>query len=255
VPASAAEAAAFMSTLLMLHGIGSSGTSWARSIARLKDAFRCIAPDLPGYGDAPDPTGEPSLDTFVEFAAQLAAGVPVHVVGVSFGALIGLALTRRHPGLVRSLVVADATLGRAMLPPAEREGWLAGRLALGVDLPARADERAREIAGPAASADVLAEIAANMRRARPAGYAYVARVIARTDATPWLGELRVPALVVCGQHDGVVGLALSRTIAERLPGSRLETIARAGHAPHVEEPDAFAAAVRTFVAGVEAAAV
>jgi pimeloyl-ACP methyl ester carboxylesterase len=234
----------------MLHGIGSSGTSWARQIARLGDAFHCIAPDLPGYGDAADPSGEPSLETFVAFAEQRTGGTPVHVVGVSFGALIALAFARRRPDLVRSLVVADATLGRGALPPAEREAWLAGRFALAADLQVRADERAREIAGPDATPDALAEIAANMRRARPAGYRYVAEVIARTDATPWLGEIEVPALVVCGEHDGVVGLALSRTIAERLPGSRLVTIARAGHAPHIEEPDAFAAAVRTFVAVV-----
>ena len=239
----------------MLHGIGSSGTSWARQIARLGDTFRCVAPDLPGYGDASDPVGEPSLDRVVAFTAELAGGAAVHVVGVSFGALVGIALARRRPELVRSLVVADATLGRAMLPPAERDAWLAGRRALGADLQARADERAREIAGPDAAPDVLAEIAANMRRARPAGYGYVAEVIARTDASPWLDEIRVPALVICGEHDGVVGLALSRTIAERLRGSRLVTIPRAGHAPHVEEPDAFAAAVRTFVTGVEAAAV
>lgn len=243
------------STLLMLHGIGSSGTSWARQIARLGDAYRIVAPDLPGYGDAPDPTGEPSLDRIVDTVAALAADGPVHVVGVSFGALVGLALARRRPELVRSLVVADATLGRATLPPDERARWVADRFALGDELQARADERAREIAGPDAAPDALAEIAANMRRARPAGYRYVAEVIGRTDALPWLGEIRVPTLVVCGEHDGVVGLALSRTIAERLPGTRLITIAHAGHAPHIEQPDAFAQAVRTFVAGVEAAAV
>jgi 3-oxoadipate enol-lactonase len=68
---------------------------------------------------------------------------------------------------------------------------------------------------------------------------------------PWLETIAVPALVVCGEHDTVVGLALSQTIAARIPGARLVTIPGAGHAPNVERPDEFATAVREFVDGVE----
>ena len=237
--------------LLLLHGIGSSATSWARQCERLAGEFRLIAPDLPGYGDSPDPEGPPSLDTIADALAGLLDG-PTHVVGVSFGALAALALSRRHPRLVRSLVLADATLGRGMLPPDERERWRLGRLGLADELQARAGERAREIAAPGASDDLLAELAGNMQRARAAGYRNVTEIIAATDARPWLDTVAVPALVICGEHDGVVGLALSQQIAERIPDARLATIAGAGHAPNVERPDDFAAAVRAFVEGVEA---
>jgi pimeloyl-ACP methyl ester carboxylesterase len=53
--------------------------------------------------------------------------------------------------------------------------------------------------------------------------------------------------VLCGVHDRVVGLPLSQTIAKTIPGATLVTFADAGHAPHVEQPDEFAAAVRAFV--------
>ncbi len=237
-------------TLLLLHGIGSSATSWQRQIDRLAGDYTLIAPDLRGYGDSSDPAGTPSLDAVADDLATLLAG-PAHIVGVSFGALAALALARRHPKLVRSLVLSDTTLGRATLAPAERTRWVEGRYALAADLQIRADERSREIAGPGAPADVLAEIASNMRRARPAGYRYVTDIIAATDALPWLETIAVPALVVCGEHDSVVGLALSQTIAARIPGARLATIPGAGHAPNVERPDEFATAVRAFVDGVE----
>jgi aspartate dehydrogenase len=238
-------------TLLLLHGIGSSATSWQRQIARLAGDYALIAPDLRGYGDSPDPTGAPSLDAVADDLAALLSGAPAHVIGVSFGALAALALARRHPGLVRSLVLSDTTLGRASLTPEERARWVEGRYALAAGLQIRADERAREIAGPGAADDVLAEIASNMRRARPAGYRYVTDIIAATDALPWLEHVAVPALVVCGEHDSVVGLPLSATIAERIPDARLATIPGAGHAPNVERPDDFAGAVRAFVDGVE----
>ena len=238
-------------TLLLLHGIGSSATSWQRQIARLAGDYALIAPDLRGYGDSPDPAGPPSLDAVADDLAAVLAGEPAHIVGVSFGALAALALARRHPRLVRSLVLSDTTLGRAALAPAERTRWVEGRYALAAELQIRADERAREIAGPGAPADVLAEIASNMRRARPAGYRYVADVIAATDALPWLAGITAPTLVACGEHDGVVGLALSQTIAERIPDARLATIPGAGHAPNIERPDEFADAVRAFIDGVE----
>lgn len=237
-------------TLLLLHGIGSSATSWERQFERLGGEYALIAPDLRGYGDSPDPTGAPSLDAVADDLAALLAG-PAHVVGVSFGALAALALARRHPHLVRSLVLSDTTLGRAMLAPDDLHRWVADRYALAAELQVRAGERAREIAAPGAPDDVLAEIARNMRRARPAGYRYVTDVIAATDALPWLPAIAVPTLVVCGEHDTVVGTALSATIAERIPHARLVTIAGAGHAPNVEQPDAFAAEVRAFVAGME----
>jgi aspartate dehydrogenase len=237
--------------LLLLHGIGSSATSWERQFARLSDDYSLIAPDLRGYGDSPDPAGPPSLDAVADDLAALLGDAPAHVVGVSFGALAGLALARRHPQLVRSLVLSDTTLGRAALAPAERTRWIEGRYALGAELQDRADERAREIAGPGAPGDVLVEIARNMRRARPAGYRNVTDIIAATDALPWLETIAVPTLVVCGEHDTVVGMALSQTIAERIPDARLATIEGAGHQPNVETPDAFADAVRAFVDGVE----
>ncbi len=238
--------------MLLLHGIGSSATSWERTVVRLRDRFTLIATDLPGYGESPDPPAQPSLDALVDELAGLIDESGAHVVGVSFGALCALALARRHPERVRSLVLADTTLGRAMLAPDEHRAWIAMRYALAAELQTRADDRAREIAGPDAPADVIAEIAANMRRARPAGYHAVTDIIAATDARPWLGEIAVPALVMCGENDRVVGLPLSEAMAEAIPDARLAVIPGAGHQPNVEAPDAFARAVRTFVASVTA---
>ena len=232
--------------MLLLHGIGSSRTAWGPMIADLGSDFACIAPDLPGYGDSPDARGA-TLEDFVRPLAALCAREATHVVGVSFGALVALALARGCPGLVGSLVLADATLGRAWMPADERASWLEGRHALADTLAERADGRARQIAAPGADPRVVAAIAAHMRRARPAGYRAVAEAIAATDAEPWLPAIHARALVVYGAHDGVTGRAVSERLARGLPDARLRELAGAGHAPHVECPEMFAHAIRTFL--------
>jgi pimeloyl-ACP methyl ester carboxylesterase len=235
-------------TMLLLHGIGTSATLWQRVIDRLAGDFRLVAPDLRGYGDSPDPAGATSLDAVVADVCGLIepGTAPVHAVGVSFGALTALALARARPELVRSLVLADATLGRATLPADERARWVEMRYALADDLEGVSMERARAVTGADPDPDTLAELAAGMRRARRSGYRNVTDIIAATDALPWLPEVRHPTLVMCGTEDRIVGLPLSQLMAERIPGARLVTFEGAGHAPHVEQPDAFAREVRAF---------
>ena len=86
-----------------------------------------------------------------------------------------------------------------------------------------------------------------MRRARTTGYMAVARAIADTDARPWLGGPGPAALVLCGEDDQVTGMACRAPCAAGLPHARLRSIAGAGHAPHVEQPDRFAEIVREFL--------
>jgi 3-oxoadipate enol-lactonase len=232
--------------LLLLHGIGSSRTGWDHQISRLKGSFTCIAPDMPGYGDSPDPA-ETGLDAIAQGLAAVLDGGSAHVIGVSFGALAALALARTYPSLVKSLVLADATLGKGREPNRDRERWLMHRRALAGNLASRSLERAGEIAAPGAPVEVIQEIAAHMRRARPAGYLAVAQAILETDAMPWLDKIKQPALVICGEQDSVTGLAVSEALAKHLPRAKLVEIAGAGHAPHIERPDRFAHTLQEFL--------
>lgn len=232
--------------LLFLHGIGGSATAWGQQIERLSDDFSCIAPDLPGYGKSPMPAGK-GLQPMLDMLVNLLEGTPCHVVGVSFGALLALALTRREPGLVQSLVLADATLGRGHLNDVARSEWLDIRRKLAQSLHDISEERADKIASRTASKDVIMEIASHMRRARPEGYMNVADVIAHTDARPWLPEITKPTLVLYGDEDSVTGGEVSNTLVALLPDARLGVITKCGHAPHLEQPDEFAMQIKRFV--------
>ncbi|MEV7236773.1 alpha/beta hydrolase [Streptomyces sp. NPDC051020] len=64
-----------------------------------------------------------------------------------------------------------------------------------------------------------------------------------------LKELAVPALVVVGRHDVICGMRWGLELHELIPDSRLLVLENSGHMGHVEEPEAFADAVRGFVLG------
>lgn len=239
--------------VLFLHGIGSSGTAWARQMDLLGDEFNCLALDLPGYGDSPDLV-RPGLDAVCEAVSGVLEGRAHHVVGVSFGALTALRLATLYPLMVRSLVLADATLGRNDLPPEEKARWLAGREQMSEGLQTLSHQRAMAIAAPGAPAEVIDEIAQHMRRARPSGYLAVARIIAATDARPWLSTIQQPALVLYGEEDGVTGAEMSHTLSTSLARATTAIIPKVGHAPHLECPEIFARHTREFLRSIAGAA-
>lgn len=80
---------------------------------------------------------------------------------------------------------------------------------------------------------------AQMRRVMPHLLAF--------DARPWLGDIRVPTLVLGGAGDQVAPPAQLRALHEAIPGSSLALIDGAGHVPVQEKPDEVAAAVRGFL--------
>jgi pimeloyl-ACP methyl ester carboxylesterase len=61
-----------------------------------------------------------------------------------------------------------------------------------------------------------------------------------------LHRIRIPTLVLWGTADRLVGEAYGRAFAAAMPGAKFETIAGAGHFPHLEQPKAFAGRTLAF---------
>jgi len=67
-----------------------------------------------------------------------------------------------------------------------------------------------------------------------------------TDLRKSVTAVRLPTLVVHGEHDALMPLAAGRWLAEHLPAARLEIFAGAAHAPFLSQPDRFVALLREF---------
>ena len=212
-----------------------------------------ILVDLPGHGRSALPAGRLSVDRMAGEVDALLAHLGegrVHVVGLSLGACVGLALALRAPARVRSLTLVN---GFARLRPVDGRGAL--RLALRALLLGTAPMSA--VAGlvartlfprPEQSAlrqAAVARLAHTSRRA----YAAAAAAIAAFDARASLADIRCPTMVIAGIEDGTVGIDTKDALAHAIAGARLVLVPGSGHVTNVDQPLAFNAVLKEFLAG------
>ncbi|HUA45109.1 MAG TPA: 2-succinyl-6-hydroxy-2,4-cyclohexadiene-1-carboxylate synthase [Solirubrobacteraceae bacterium] len=232
--------------VVLLHGFTHTGASWDPVVAALGESYRALALDIPGHGSASD-RSPVTLEGVVEDLNTLAPK-QFTLVGYSMGGRIALHAALALPGRIERLILIGASPGIA--DAAEREARLDDDERLAVKIEGMSiEEFARQwghtpvLAGQ--PPDVLAAAHADRLRNRPAGLARALRGLG-TAALPslWgrLGEIRVPVALVVGERDEKFREVAAR-MAPEVPDSELIVVPDAGHAVHLEAPDAVAAAI------------
>lgn len=232
--------------LLLLHGFPLDHSMWRGQVESLARRRRVIAPDLRGFGMSDVTEGVAPMDELADDMDRLltALGVtePVLLAGLSMGGYVAWQFWRRHPQRLRGLVLCDTRalpdseeVARGRLQTAERV-LLQGPSVV-------AEPMLERLFAPATRAD-RPELVDAVRRVilgtSPHGIAAALRGMAqRPDVTPWLPEIRVPALLVCGEFDGISPPAEMRAIAAGMPSAQFVEIPGAGHMSPLEQPAAF----------------
>jgi 3-oxoadipate enol-lactonase len=225
--------------VLLLHAGIADRRMWAPQIEVLEAAGHTVlAPDLPGFGDAPL---EPPTVDYVAFAAGLLDG-PAAVVGCSFGGRVAVELAGSKPELVSRLVLIAPGLASTEWSEETEAGFAEEEeLVEQGDLAGAGEQQAAMWLATDAAAEVRELTAAMTVRS----YAQQLPVDGQVQGS-WpepsaetrLGELRLPTLVVVGDADRPELRSLAERLARELPDVRLETIAGAGHLPSLEQPEA-----------------
>jgi len=230
------------STLVLLHGFTQTRQSWRRTTAALGGRRRVLAPDLPGHGQAAArPASFPACAAYV----RALGGERFALAGYSMGERIALHAAVALGDRVDRLVLVGASPGIA--DPAERaarraaDDALADRVeAIGVEAFAR--EWAALPLWEGQPERVAAAAHADRLRNTPEGLAAALRGLGTGVMEPlWdaLPSLRVPVTLVVGERDEKFR-AIAERMAAALPRAELVTIAGAGHAAQLEQPEAVA---------------
>ncbi len=227
--------------LVLLHGFTQTGRSWQPVRHALAARYRAVAPDLPGHGEFAErrPASFAACDAYVRALADH----PITLAGYSMGGRIALHAALSLRDRVERLVLIGA--GAGLSDPAERAARAAADAALADRIEAIGlEEFVREWSAQPLFAGMprgIADVAeADRMRNTAAGLAAALRGLG-TGAMPslWdrLGELGMPVELIVGERDEKF-----RAIAERmeagLADARVHVVPGAGHAAHLEAPDA-----------------
>ena len=233
--------------LLFLHpGIGID--AGAPVLDRLAAGGRLLAPSHPGFGASEGPRHMTTVDDLAYFYLDLMDQLDLRdatVVGVSFGAWVAAAIAVKSTARIARLVMANAV----GIKVGDRETRDIA------DIFALTDQQLNELAyfDPT--------IAARDYKAMPvAAVTAIARnreALGRYGWQPYMHDpklkgrlhrIRIPTLFLWGTHDRILTETYGRAYCAAIPGARFELIDKAGHFPHVEQPQIFADRVLAFAA-------
>lgn len=245
--------------ILLIHGFTGSASTW-KTLGDYLPGMTTIAPDLLGHGKS-DCSPERdrhsmvrAVDDLVRLIRQLSLG-RVIVLGYSMGGRLAMHLALRAPEIVDALVLESTSAGIESRQERLARAASDEQLADEIERDDIAAFMARWEALPlfASQTNLPAAARESLRRQRlrqdPRGLANSLRGMSvGLQESLWkrLPELSMPILIIAGALDRKY-CDIARTMSEAVPDARLNVIPDAGHAVHLERPNAFWQTVRTFL--------
>ncbi|MET0520330.1 MAG: alpha/beta hydrolase [Burkholderiaceae bacterium] len=261
------QAGAAKPTLVLLHGLGSSAAGdWGQVMPTLAQTHHVLALDHLGFGNSDKPFIQYGIQTWVDFLGEFLREKKVaegfQLMGESLGGWIaaqytlqalrgeavGASFVLPKPG---RLVLADAAGYREVMAGYFEKPAAPSKRGAGPSLAGEKALLARIFRAP--SFNTEAAIRGGLGWSISKGDSYT---IASVYGNPailneaidgQLDGITLPTLVVWGAHDELIPLALGERYAREIPGARLVIVPESGHAPMIETPAAFLAALGDFL--------
>ena len=241
--------------VVLLHGFPFDRWMWTHQRASVGSLYRLIIPDLRGHGTSAAPDGIYTVDAMADDVLELLDGLqltePVVIGGHSMGGYLALSIASRHPERVRALMLMN-TRASADTPESARARE---ELARQVEATGKAEPVVAAMLPKLFSRatfehhpELVARMHDRMARTPARAVAGTLRGLAtRPDRTDDLAKIGVPTLVLAGAEDQLIPFEESAAMARGLEGSKLVTVADAGHVAPLENHGATDAAILGFL--------
>ncbi|HLZ38393.1 MAG TPA: alpha/beta fold hydrolase [Mycobacteriales bacterium] len=252
--------------LVLLHGVLGNRQSWAHLMSVLAQDFTLIAPDLLGHGESAKPLGDYSLGAYAGTLRDLMETLEIPsatIVGHSLGGGVAMQFAYLFPERCERLVlVSSGGLGRELsfllrAPTLPGSEWLLP-LVGSRWVRSRSEALGRQLRrlGLRASPDILEAwrgfSTLGDGESRRAFLATIRTIVGPGGQTVDAHEKMylfedLPVQLVWGARDRLIPVWHASVTHQAIPGSRLEVFERAGHFPHLCDPERFAGVLRDFV--------
>ena len=231
--------------VIFIHGFPFSKEMWRPQVEAMKKDHYVVTYDVRGHGKSDVGDGQYTIEYFVDDLIglmdhlKIAKGV---VAGLSMGGYIALRAIERHPGRFRALVLCDTRsepdgndgkvkrAEQAKLIKTEGMKPFAENFVKGVFYEKTFAE----------NPDTVQMIRDIILRTSPIAVAGTLIALAgRTDTTPSLFSIKVPTLILVGQHDALTPPSASHAMKDKIPDAEIHSIPRSAHLSNLENPGIF----------------
>jgi len=228
---------------VFLHGLGGTRDAWAPQMLDLSADRRCLAWDMPGYGDSRPETPL----TYASIAARLLAWLDqlqieqADLVGLSFGGMHALHTALGYPQRVRRMVLANTSpaFGIDGTDPDQWKQDRLGPLEQGATPATMAESVLDAIAGRPLVPQIRNQLVSAFARIPTSGFRAAVECLPHNDVRARLGELQHSCLVIGGELDQETPVAYATELADGLPHSKLIVLDGVGHLSPSEDPERF----------------
>ena len=241
--------------LFLIHGIGASRAAWKLALPILTKYFTVISYDLRGHGMSPIPQSKFDLAELVEDLEHLrkkTGFAKAHFAGHSLGGMIGPAYALKYPDHVLSIGLLSTAAFRneddikkvnSVVSDMEEKGipevlqtltnrWFTDKFIK--ENPNVVEDRLKQVI------DTNSNVFLN-----------VFHIYAETEMSPWLHEIKVPCLVLTGEHDGGCSPRLNQLIHNALPQSELVILPEYKHSILLEDGVSVAQNIVRFISNIK----
>ena len=236
--------------LFLLHSLLSDRASFDAVIPKLSQSFRVIVPELPGFGKSGAVSGALAdvADRMAEAVEDAAGGDDTIVLGNGYGGFVALQMAIRHPNIATKLVLADCGAAFSEEGREAFRNMAAASQARG--LQAITDVAMRRLFAPEfqeANPALMRDRREGFLKTDPEVFRAACAQLAELDLRPGLAKVKMPVLVVVGEHDEATPPPMSQELAALLPDARLKIILGCAHVPQLQAPKLFLETIADFL--------
>jgi 3-oxoadipate enol-lactonase len=242
--------------VIFVHGFPFDHTMWDTQMSMLPEYFRPIAYDLRGHGLSEVGTGHYSLEFFVDdlFSLIKHLGIEKPVVcGLSIGGYILLRAVERNPDAFRAMILCN-TRSEGDTNTAKIKRASAMKTVNDEGVEKYIEESIKNLfweANLKNKPEAVEKIRTIIKNTSPLALnGTLMALAARTDTSEALHTIKVPTLIMVGEHDGITPPIAAESLHERIGGSILKVIKNAAHLSNLENPGEFNANLAEFLENV-----
>ena len=240
-------------SIIFLHGFPYDHTMWKAQIDELSEKYFCVTYDIRGLGESSVGDGQHTMEYFVDdletIINELKLDKPI-LCGLSMGGYISFRALERMEEKFSAVILCD-TKSEAD----NNEGKLKRAAAI---------KRINTEGLARFTKDFITNCFGDnykqhnkeefeKRIAKSSGFDPVGvkgsllAMLGRNDTTGYLSKIKIPALIICGEHDALTPPAVMKPLAEKINGAEYVVIKNSGHMSPIENPEEVNIALRDFL--------